>query len=226
VAFDANDAAAAAATAGARSRRIPVAGDYCPPGGNGPEGDHLIVGDVAYPRPQLDPVWQFDVAVAATLAQAAGASEAGVAEVLASFQPGQHRRTVVAEIAGVTWVNDSKATNPHAAVASASAYPSVILIAGGRNKDLDLAPLVHAPTVKRVLALGESASDLHAVDPQKVLVVFDLEDAVAQARTLATAGDTVLLAPGCASFDMFQSYAHRGDLFTALVQQGEGEHGP
>ncbi len=219
VAFDANDAAAAAATAGARSIRIPVAGDHRPAAGNGPEGDRLMVGEVAFPKPDLDAVWQFDVAVAATMAQAVGTSEAGIGEVLASFQPGVHRRTVVAEVAGVTWVNDSKATNPHAAVASASAYPSVLLIAGGRNKGLDLAPLVQAATVKQVFALGEAAPDLYAADPHKVVVVPDLEQAVVQARALAAAGDTVLLAPGCASFDMFDSYAHRGEVFTALVRK-------
>jgi UDP-N-acetylmuramoylalanine--D-glutamate ligase len=215
LAFDADDPGAADAVAAAASKRIPVAGDRRPSAGNGPEGDHLFVGDVTFPRPDLDPVWLLDVTIAATLAMEAGATQEGVAAVLGSFTPGVHRRTVVAVIDGVTWIDDSKATNPHAAAASAGAYPSVVLIAGGRNKGLDLSPLVQAPSVRHVVAIGEAASELAAAGPEKVTVVASMAEAVTVSAGLARAGDVVLLAPGCASFDMFESYGHRGDVFAA-----------
>ena len=122
---------------------------------------------------------------------------------------------MVGEWDGVTWVDDSKATNPHAALAATAAYPSVVLIAGGRNKGLDLAPLVAATTVKHVVALGEARHDLAAAsdDPGRVTEVRSLDEAIAVAGAMAQPGDTVLLAPGCASFDMFSSYGERGDAF-------------
>ena len=226
LAYGADDAEAAALAAAAPGRQIPVSGVARPKGGNGPSGDQLVIGDHAYPCPDLDAVWLFDLAVAATLADAMGAAADGIAEVLATFEPGRHRRTIVATAGGVTWVNDSKATNPHAAIAAAGAYASVILIAGGRNKGLDLAPLVRAPSVRHVVALGEAAPELVAAGGERVAVAADLAEAVTMAEALAAPGDTVLLAPGCASFDMFESYAQRGDVFTSLVRQRLGvNHG-
>jgi UDP-N-acetylmuramoylalanine--D-glutamate ligase len=114
-------------------------------------------------------------------------------------------------------VNDSKATNPHAAVAAARAYPSVVLIAGGQNKGLDLAPLTRVETVRRVIAFGEAAGEIAAAGD--ALVVDTLAQAVASADAIAEPGDVVLLAPGCASFDQFDSYAHRGEVFSHLVRR-------
>ncbi len=226
VAFDADDAPAVEAVRAAPGRRVPVSGRRRPEGGNGPEGDTLHVGDHTFPRPSLDPVWQLDVAVAATLADAMGAAPGGIADVLGTFRPGVHRRTVVAVDHGVSWIDDSKATNPHAAVAAAGAYESVILIAGGRNKGLDLAPLVDVPSVRHVVAIGEAAPELAAAGGDRVTTVTDLAAAVDLAGALAKPGDTVLLAPGCASFDMFSSYAARGEAFTALVTaRVGGTHG-
>lgn len=227
LAFGADDAAAAAVAAGAPGRRIPVSGIARPVGGNGPAGTRLLIGDHEFRRPDLDAVWLFDLAVAATLADAVGATPEGIAKVLESFEPGRHRRTVVVVAGGVMWVNDSKATNPHAAISSAGAYASVILIAGGRNKGLDLAPMLEVPSVRHVVALGEVAAELAAAGGERVTVVADLAAAVALSESLASPGDTVLLAPGCASFDMFDSYAERGDVFTALVKERVGvNHGP
>jgi UDP-N-acetylmuramoylalanine--D-glutamate ligase len=215
--YDAADAEAARAAAPAPARQVAAAGTVRPPGGNGPDGDRLIIGDVVLPRPDLDAIWMLDLTVAATLAVAVGGNAAGIGRVIAEFAPANHRRTVVARRDGITWVNDSKATNPHAAVASAAAYPSVILIAGGRNKGLDLTSLLGVPSVRHVLAIGEAAGELAAAGGGKVSMVADLAAAVACAASVAEPGDTVLLAPGCASFDMFDSYQHRGEVFTELV---------
>ncbi len=145
VAHPVDDPAAMAAVAGARSRRVPVSGTRRPPGGNGPERGRLHVEDLVLPLPDLDPVWRYDLTVAATLARSQGATGDAISGVIDGFRPGPHRRRVVAVRNGVTWVDDSKATNPHAAVAAAGAYRSVVLIAGGRNKGLDLAPLAAVP---------------------------------------------------------------------------------
>jgi UDP-N-acetylmuramoylalanine--D-glutamate ligase len=162
-----------------------------------------------------------DLAAAAVAALEMGAGLEAVASVVTGFAPGPHRRTVVGEWDGVAWVDDSKATNPHAALAATAAYPSVILIAGGRNKGLNLAPLVAAGTVKHVVALGEARHDLVAAssDPGRVTEVGSLDEAVAVAGSVAQPGDTVLLAPGCASFDMFSSYGERGDAFAEAARR-------
>ena len=122
----------------------------------------------------------------------------------------------------MTWINDSKATNPHAAVAATASYPSVILIAGGRNKGLDLSPMLEVPSLRHVYALGESAIELREAGGELVTVVADLDEAVARSAAMAADGDTVLLAPGCASFDMFDSYAARGEEFMRLVATATG----
>jgi UDP-N-acetylmuramoylalanine--D-glutamate ligase len=125
----------------------------------------------------------------------------------------------------VVYVDDSKATNPHAAVASIAAYPSVVLIAGGRNKGLDLAPILEVATLRRVIAIGEAAGELSALAPGLVEEVAGLSEAVRRAADIAEAGDTVLLAPGCASFDQFRSYGHRGDVFAEAVRGLGGSEG-
>jgi UDP-N-acetylmuramoylalanine--D-glutamate ligase len=98
----------------------------------------------------------------------------------------------------------------------------VILIAGGRNKGLDMGDIV-APTVRHVVAFGEAADEIAAASPVATTRVGDLTAAVAVAAEEARPGDTVLLAPGCASFDQFGSYAERGDAFTAIVRERIGK---
>ena len=121
------------------------------------------------------------------------------------------------------WVNDSKATNPHAAVASIRAYDSVILIGGGRNKGLDLEPIAAQPALRSIIGIGEAATELAALtEPERFRAAPDMETAVRIAEGIAQPGDTVLLAPGCASFDMFDSYGERGDAFTRLVLERKG----
>lgn len=216
--YDPDDDVVAGAIGNLAAQPTPVSGRRRPETGNGPLDGNLWISGNAYPIPKLDPVWLYDLTVAATLAAAVGVGPLGIRSVLEHFEPGRHRREIVGVGNGVTWVNDSKATNPHAAVAAIEAYDSVVLIAGGRNKDLDLAPLTSLPNVRHVFAMGEAAGDLAAAGGDLVTVVEGIEQAVRRSHAIAGPGDTVLLAPGCASFDMFTDYAERGDVFTSLVR--------
>ena len=222
--YDCDDAAATAAAAEAPSRRIPVSGSGIPKGGYGPRGSQLVIPAGTVTRPALDTAYTMDVVAAASIAGHLGAALDGIDQTISAFRPGKHRRSVVGRWKGVAWVNDSKATNPHAALASVAAYDSVILIAGGRNKGLDLGPLVTAPTVRRVIGIGEASHELEAVAaPDRFRAAGSLADAIALADSAVRSGDTVLLAPGCASFDMFASYEERGEEFTRLVVARKGD---
>ena len=219
--FDEADAGARQAVASARSHRWPVSGTRRPPGGSGPEEGSLWLGDAAVDLeglPSADPIFLIDAAAAGTAALAVGASAEGISVALREFVPPSHRRQLVGTWDGVAWVDDSKATNPHAAVAAIRAYPSVILIAGGRNKGLDVAAIATEPRLRHVIGIGEAGPEMVAAAGSGSLAA-DLEEAVALADRLARPGDTVLLAPGCASFDMFRSYAHRGEVFAATVRR-------
>jgi UDP-N-acetylmuramoylalanine--D-glutamate ligase len=159
-----------------------------------------------------------DLCLAAAAAAAVGGTADGIGEVATRFVPTSHRRTLVAEHGGVRFVDDSKATNPHAALAAIRDYPSVVLIAGGLAKGLDIGPLATEPNVRHVVAIGASADDLVVAGGSRVEVADTMDAAVTAAAASAGPGDVVLLAPGCASFDMFDSYGHRGDVFAAAVR--------
>jgi UDP-N-acetylmuramoylalanine--D-glutamate ligase len=149
---------------------------------------------------------------------------------LRSYRPGAHRNTEVGEIDGVRYVDDSKATNPHAADASLSSYASVVWIAGGLLKGADVTPLVqaHAARLRGVVLIGRDKSVIadalarHAADVPVVVVdatdTGAMDTAVRAAAELAEPGDVVLLAPAAASMDMFRDYAQRGEVFAAAVQ--------
>ncbi|XCN74177.1 MAG: UDP-N-acetylmuramoyl-L-alanine--D-glutamate ligase [Candidatus Electrothrix aestuarii] len=170
----------------------------------------------------------YNAAAAILAIRAFGCNEQDIKAGLTDFQPPQHRMTPVGEINGVRFVNDSKATNVGAVVAALAGFgmgaeKEVILIAGGRNKggDFDALVPVFRQHVKHVVLIGESAPDLAAVaDEAGVGYQFaaDMEEAVAMAFAAASPGDTVLLAPACASFDMFRSYEQRGDEFSRCVR--------
>ncbi|MDP3984044.1 MAG: UDP-N-acetylmuramoyl-L-alanine--D-glutamate ligase [Acidimicrobiia bacterium] len=204
-------------------RLWPVSGNRRPAGGSGPADGVLRLPGVEIPLTDLaspDPILVVDLAAAAVAASNHGARPEAVTSVCRRFRPGPHRRTVVAERGGVAFVDDSKATNPHAALASISAYSSVVLIAGGISKGLDISPLAQVAHVRHVVALGESAPVLvKAAGPGRATMVDSMEEAVAVATGIAQPGDTVLLAPGCASFDMFESYGARGDSFASAVKR-------
>ncbi len=175
--------------------------------------------------------------VATALARAAGAPPDAVAAALAAAEPARHRLQVVARRDGLTWVDDSKATNPHAAAAALRAAAGmlppqgrVVWLAGGLNKGLgfdDLAAQA-AGVVRAAVLLGRCAGEIrdslarHAPDVP-ALLASDMDHAVGQARRLARDGDVVLLAPAAASMDMFTDYAHRGEAFAAAVRALGGE---
>ncbi len=170
--------------------------------------DDLRVGDRAF---------RSDLALAGMAALEMGAAPAAVRDVATAFTPGPHRRTIVGSRAGVDFVDDSKATNPHAALAAIRAYPSVVLIAGGLAKGLDITPLAGEANVRGVVGIGAAGPDVVAAAGDRGEMASGIEDAVAAAARIARPGDTVLLAPGCASFDMFENYAARGDAFSRAV---------
>jgi UDP-N-acetylmuramoylalanine--D-glutamate ligase len=164
---------------------------------------------------------------AAAAACAAGAAPGAVARVLAEFEGLPHRAQLVHEQGGVRFVDDSKATNPAAAAASLAAQTGpVVWIAGGRNKGLDLSVLREPGARARAVVLyGEAAPALAAALGGQPRTCGRLEDAVRAAAALAAPGDTVLLAPACASFDQFSSFEARGLAFAqaarALGEQRE-----
>ena len=223
VVYDADDAGASQLVTAAPGRVVGVAADRLPEGGAGPYGEMFVIptGEIELSALAIDdPIFRVDLGAAAVAAAEVGAQHDAIVEVATTFAPGRHRRTVVGSWDDVTWVNDSKASNPHAAVAAVGSYRSVVLIAGGRNKGLDLSALVTAPSVRHVLAIGEAAEELLAVAAATPVEHVDsMEAAVRRAAEIARRGDTVLLSPGCASFDMFSSYVERGDVFTAEVNK-------
>lgn len=161
---------------------------------------------------------------AATMALLAGGDQRGVALGLKDFQPLEHRLETVAEIDGVQFVNDSKATNVDStAVALQSFDAPVIVLLGGRDKDSDftvLNPLLKKH-VKHVVLLGEAAGKIRdSLDPEvKHVICSSFEEAVKASHKIAGKGEVVLLSPGCASFDMFDSFEHRGRDFKRIVME-------
>ena len=159
---------------------------------------------------------------AALLARLAGVSHAGVQAGLDRYPGLPHRLESVRVLDGVEWVNDSKATNVDSVLVALRAFTrDVFLIAGGKGKGAPYAPLVEEGRgkVKGVLAIGQDAELLaRSYDgAAPVHACETLAEAVRRARSLAVAGDTVLLSPACASYDQFQNFEHRGDTFKRLV---------
>jgi UDP-N-acetylmuramoylalanine--D-glutamate ligase len=180
------------------------------------EGEHDIG-----PMPWRTPWLLADAAAAAAAALSFGVDPENVAEALRGFRPLAHRGEVVAETGGVRFVDDSKATNPHAALASIRAHQRVVLIAGGLSKGVDLSPLAsEASRLEAVVAIGEAAKDVASVFDGLVPVRMarSIEEAVSEAFELVPVGGTVLLAPACASQDMFTDYAERGERFAAAAR--------
>jgi len=188
-----------------------------------------------------------DALAAAALARSHGVEPAAVRAALRGYRPDAHRIALVGEAGGVRWVDDSKATNPHAASASLTAYDPVVWVAGGLPKGAVFDELVarHAGRLRGVVLVGVDREPLrgalrrHApevpvveVDPSETAAVADpsapaaapgtgravMERAVALAGDLARPGDVVLLAPASASMDQFTDYGARGDAFAAAVR--------
>ena len=176
---------------------------------------------------------------AAALARTVNVSHEHIQKALEEFKPGRHRIETVYASNLVSWVNDSKATNPHAASASLMSHLSVVWIAGGLAKGAEMSSLVQRckGRIKAAILIGadrqliEDALQEHAPDIPRVLLDAPadytrggdsnslMEAVVSQAATLVAPGDTVLMAPACASMDQFISYADRGDRFAAAVRK-------
>ncbi|HEX2274420.1 MAG TPA: UDP-N-acetylmuramoyl-L-alanine--D-glutamate ligase [Acidimicrobiales bacterium] len=188
----------------------------------GPPGRILPVAEL----PRALPHDLSNALAASAAALAAGASREGVRAALRAFEGLPHRLTLVAEAGGVRWYDDSKATNPHAALAAVSGFDSVVLVAGGRNKGLDLGVLARrADRLRAVVAVGEAAPDVEEAfaGVRPVARAADMDEAVQAAAAVARPGDVVLLAPGCASFDSYGSYAERGADFARAVTRALGQ---
>lgn len=166
---------------------------------------------------------RLNAAAAILAARAVGCSQEQVEIGLKTYSPPEHRMTLVKEVDGVMYVDDSKGTNIGAVEAAlASSGNNVILIAGGRDKGSDFSSLVPAirKHVKQLILIGEAADRMNKALGSVVSTVIadSMENAVVKAAGLAQSGDTVLLSPACASFDMFKSYAHRGEVFRQAVE--------
>jgi UDP-N-acetylmuramoylalanine--D-glutamate ligase len=227
-----DDARAARISAAARCRRLWVRSSEPQPEEVGYVGSDLrarIGGEAA----SLGAVaasggigFRTDAAAAAAAAMAFGAGAESVAAAIGGFAPLPHRGQVVARVGDVAFVDDSKATNPHAALAALAGSSNTVLIAGGLSKGVDLAPLAAAsPRPLAVVALGEAADELVRVFSRiaPVHVVASIEEAVRVgfelARERTDSNNTVLLAPACASQDMFRDYAERGERFAAAAAE-------
>lgn len=172
-----------------------------------------------------------DVLAAAALARAYDVPTEAIHAAVTSFSADHHRNELVAEHEGVLWVDDSKATNAHAANASLAAYQHVVWVVGGLLKGVDISPLVsaHADRMRAAIVIGVdrepvvAALAAHAPDVP-VIEIADVDNddvmptVVRHAQTLANAGDTVLLAPAAASMDQFGGYADRGAKFADAVR--------
>jgi UDP-N-acetylmuramoylalanine--D-glutamate ligase len=176
---------------------------------------------------------------AAGLALSAGVSHEAIRTAIEAFTPGRHRIETVLEKDGVSWIDDSKATNPHAASASIMSALSVIWIAGGLAKGAEMSDLIERTKsrVRVAILIGEDrnliARELQQRAPHIHVELIDtpvgyskggtdnslMEEVVRVARSKAVSGDTVLLAPACASMDQFLSYADRGDRFKSAVEK-------
>jgi len=176
---------------------------------------------------------------AAGLARAIDVPHDVIQKALQAFRPGRHRIETIHEADGITWVNDSKATNPHATTASLMSHLSVVWIAGGLAKGAEMDSMIQrcAPRIKAAILIGEdrglieAALIKHAPTVPRILIDSPadytrggdsnslMESIVTAASKHAASGDAVLLAPACASMDQFISYADRGDRFAAAVRK-------
>jgi UDP-N-acetylmuramoylalanine--D-glutamate ligase len=185
------------------------------------------VADLASPAPHF----VANALAAAALARSVGVPATAVRDGLRAFVPDGHRIADVGEVAGVRFVDDSKATNPHAAASSLQAFDPVVWVAGGLAKGAGFDPLVTAvrDRLRGVVLMGRdrdviaAALSRHAPDVRVIEVAGGdtslMDRVVGAAADLAQPGDTVLLAPGCASMDMFANYGARGDAFAEAVRR-------
>jgi UDP-N-acetylmuramoylalanine--D-glutamate ligase len=164
---------------------------------------------------------------ALALGEAVGLAMDSMLEALESFPGLSHRASWVADVGTVRYIDDSKGTNVGATIAAVAGMPGpLVMIAGGEGKAQDFTPLAAAfrGKVREAVLIGKDAPALAAAlrGACKTQIVASMEAAVAEAHRVAVPGDTVLLSPACASFDMFRDYGHRGDVFAAAVRKLQG----
>ena len=144
-----------------------------------------------------------------------------IEHVVNNFKGIEHRVELVAEINGVKYINDSKATSMNAVMSALKSFDKdIILIMGGRNKNIDFTSLNNLieSRVKKLILIGEAAEALDdMIHFENKIIIKDFTDAFNYASAISINGDTVLLSPGCASFDMFKNYEERGKYFKSLV---------
>ena len=202
-------------------------GDVRVHGGALSVGDEAVVAVAELARPFPHEV--SDALCALAAATSAGAHRAGCRRALLEFRGLPHRVQLVGEANGVRFYDDSKATTPGAVVAGMQGFASAVLVAGGRNKGLDLSVLgTLAPHVRGVVAIGEAADEVADAfaGTRPVTRAGSMAEAVASAAAMALPGDAVVLAPACASFDWYTSYAERGDDFARCVADLTGAAPP
>ena len=165
---------------------------------------------------------------ACSAAYLAGVAPSQMAKLLREFSGVEHRIEPVATLEGVRWFNDSKATNPESSIKALEAFPGqVILIAGGRDKNTDLAEFMNLvkQKVDQLILIGEAAARFaaaaQAAGVKNIVQAGSLAEAVETARQLARSPQVVLLSPACASYDMFDNYEQRGRIFKQLVRKEE-----
>jgi UDP-N-acetylmuramoylalanine--D-glutamate ligase len=159
---------------------------------------------------------------ALSLGEALGLPTPAMLQALESFPGLSHRSSWVADVGGVRFIDDSKGTNVGATIAAVAGMAGpLVVIAGGEGKGQDFTPLaaVFRGKVREAVLIGKDASAIASAlqDVCETRNAASMEAAVAEAQRVAHAGDTVLLSPACASFDMFRDYGHRGDVFAAAV---------
>jgi UDP-N-acetylmuramoylalanine--D-glutamate ligase len=172
--------------------------------------------------PQRAPHDLINALCAAAAALAVGANRNGVRKALRDFTRLHHRVEPVGKASGVQYVDDSKATNPHATLSALDGFDRVVLLAGGDSKGVDLGVLAQAKDrLRAVVAIGDTPAEVERALGGVVPTVRagSMRDAVAAAADLARPGDTVLLSPACASFDWYDGYEQRGDDFRAEVRR-------
>ena len=234
---NADDPFAMEVAATASSRVVPFSARSLPPQGIGIAEGHIVWRDqqvMAVDELVLPGVSGAEDSIAAAgAALEYGIDRQAVARAVRAFQPLGHRMQVVASAGGITFIDDSKATNPHAALAALRGARDVVLIAGGRSKGIDLSPLRDAAaSLIGVVALGEAREEIRSLfeGTVPVDVVDTMDEAVRAAAARSIAGGSVLLSPGCASLDMYESYAARGEDFARAVGEllkhpGKGNDG-
>lgn len=227
--YNAEDEVARAIAGRHRVLAIPFSSLRVPDGGVGFEGDAMVrswqgAREIVIQRREFTPVGVHNLenALAAIgAATALGIPLDAMRAALRSYRPLPHRMELVRVVDGVAYVNDSKATNVDATVKSLmSVEGPAIVILGGRDKEGDFSALLpHLHTVRRAVLIGEAKGVIRRALAGRAELVDagDMSDAVRAARATARPGDTVLLAPACASFDMFKNYQERGEVFRACV---------